>query len=327
MKFTGRPLFDNPLDVSLFAKRPEAARLEANCRDGINTLVFGDPGSGKTSLLRYVLFQLRESDFPAVAVDAAPAEDPLELLRLIAASLGRVQLSGGRPISPAMAGLGRVGSVLAEIHALRPAEESAGPRTAVLIDLPPGARTVHELFGRFRDELWQLPYTWVVVAPKQLRIDLLTPPANAFFEDVIKLESLTPSQQEELVALRLEPDEQTPWRLPADEENSPRRLLEIVRESIRDGESPDRRFEARAKRETEVASLGRAASMLYAELENYGPASASDEELRARLGWSRQRAAQVFAELEGEDFVRAEYRPAASGRPRKVFVIAPPSNS
>lgn len=327
MELSGRPLFDNPLDASLFAPRPEATRLEANCRDGINTLVFGDRGSGKTSLMRQVLFQLREDDFPAVGVDAAPAEDAIDLLRLIAANLGRADFAGDRPLSPAMASLGKVGSVLAAIRALRPEAGWTGPRTAVLIDLPPGVRTVHEVFGRFRDELWQLPYTWAVIAPKELRLNLLTPPANAFFEDVVQLEPLTLAQQEELLARRLGPDEHTPWRLPAAEKNSPRRLLEIVRESLRDGNPPARGFKVRARRQTEVARLGRAASMLYAELEDYGPASASDEELRARLGWSRQRAAQVFAELEQEDFVRAEYRPAASGRPRKMFVINPPSGS
>ncbi len=303
-------------------------RLEANCRDGINTLVFGERGSGKTSLLRHVLFRLRESEFPAVGVDAAPAESALDLVRLIAAQLGRVQFEGNNPRHTSVAGLGEVGAVLEAIRALRPGEDDpSGPRLAILIDLPAGTKSARQLFGRFRDELWQLPYTWAVVAPKELRIDLLTPPADAFFEDIVQIEPLTPAQQEELVARRLEPGEKTPWRRPADGESSPRRLLEIVRESGRVGGTLEQQLEVREKRELEVAALGRAASMLYAELENYGPASASDEELLERMGWSRQRAAQVFRDLEEADFVRAEYRPGASGRPRKVFVIIPPSRS
>jgi predicted ArsR family transcriptional regulator len=94
---------------------------------------------------------------------------------------------------------------------------------------------------------------------------------------------------------------------------------------VRTGEPPDRRLQAQAQREVDVAELGRAASMLYAELENSGPASASDDELLDRLGWSRQRAAQVLAELEQVGFVKGEQRPGPTGRPRKVFAIVPPS--
>jgi len=326
MQLSGRPLFDNPLDTSLFVERPEAARLEENCRDGVNTLIFGGWGSGKTSLLRFVLFKLREADFPAVGVDAGPAEDLLDLLRLIAIQLGRFRPMGQEARAHASEGMGEVGSALEVIRALKPPEED-GLRTAVLIDLPAGARDTHHLFGRFRDELWQLPYTWVVAAPDELHADLLTPPADAFFEDLIRLGPLSPAQQEELISLRLEPGEKTPWRLPAEGESTPRRLLEIVRESVRSGGSPESHLEARSKREAEVSILGRAASMLYAELEHSGPASASDEALLERMGWSRQRAAQVFKDLEQANFVRAEYRRATSGRPRKVFVIVPPSDS
>ena len=78
----------------------------------------------------------------------------------------------------------------------------------------------------------------------------------------------------------------------------------------------------RTERETNVAAHGRAASMLYAELEDYGPASASDREFLDRLGWSRQRAARVLGELEQLGFVRSDFQPSESGRPRKVFSIA-----
>jgi energy-coupling factor transporter ATP-binding protein EcfA2 len=324
MTFSGRPLFDNPLDASFYVQREEALRLEANCRDGINTLIFGARGMGKTTLLRHVLFELREEQLPAIMVDSSPVEDALGMIQLIVAQLGRPPI-GGKELNPQTAGLGEVGAILDELTALRAAGKAAERRTAILIDLAPATRSVHSLFGRFRDELWQLPYTWIVAAPDKMRLDLLTPPANAFFEEVIELSPLTRAQQEELVTRRLGPDqEKTSWRLHADVESNPRRLLEIVRESVRSGEPPDRKLEARAKRDLEVSDLGRAASMLFSELDNYGPASASDEDLLRRMGWSRQRAAQVFAELEQAGFVTADYRRADNGRPRKVFVVVPP---
>src|SRR3982750_4703805 len=96
MELSGRPLFDNPVDASLFVPRAEADLVESNCRDGINTLILGGRGIGKTSLLRNVLFRLRESEFPAVGVDAAPAESPLDLLKLVSAAISRPNFGGGR---------------------------------------------------------------------------------------------------------------------------------------------------------------------------------------------------------------------------------------
>ena len=324
MELSGRPLFDNPIDAGLFVEREEGPLVKANARDGINTLVLGDRGSGKTSLLRHVLFELREEEFPAIGVDAGPVEGPLDLIRLIAGSIGQIRIESPSMDPLSAAGLTETAAVLRQLRKLRPDPGTQAPRTAIFIDLPAGAKTLHQLFGRFRDEMWQLPYTWIVAAPAQLRVDLLTPPADAFFEDVVELSPLSQAQQEELIGRRLNPGEQTPWRLPVDGENNPRRLLEVVRESLRAGVAPEQRMRALTERETEVATLGRGASMLYAELAQFGPASASDEELLKHLGWSRQRAARVLGELEQAGFVRADQKAAESGRPRKVFSIVPP---
>lgn len=324
MKLSGRPLFDNPVDAALFIDRDEATRLESNCRDGVNTLVLGGRGIGKTSLMRNVLYRLRESDFPAVGVDAAPAEGALDLLRLVTAALGRFRMASGSVNSATAAGLGEIGAILSELRGLRPEGETGDRRTAILVDLPAGNRTMHQLFGRFRDELWQLPYTWIAVGPNELRVDLLTPPADAFFEDVIQLQPLSLDQQVDLIARRLG-EEVEPWPLPPDGEGNPRRLLEVVRESVRSGESFERLLGGLLTRDAEVSALGHAASMLYAELDDYGPASASDKAFLERLGWSRQRAAQVLKELEQANLVRAEFRRPEGGRPRKVFSIVPPN--
>ncbi|TMK56667.1 MAG: hypothetical protein E6G51_08945 [Actinobacteria bacterium] len=307
----------------MFVPRPEGDLVEANCRDGINTLLLGGRGIGKTSLLRNVLFRLREAEFPAVGVDAAPAEDPLDLLKLVAAALRRPNFGGARINLGSATGLGEVGAILDELRALRGSAPEGSPRTALLVDLPPGAK-MHRLFGRFRDEIWQLPFTWIVGAPRESRVELLTPPANAFFEDVIELKPLDRGQQEKLLSLRLSPGEAIPWRLPQEGENNPRRLLEIARESLRSGEPLDGRLQAIADRELEVSLLGEPAAALYSQLENYGPASASDEDLLGRLGWSRQRVVQVMQVLEGAGLVRGERQRGPAGRPRKVFRIVPP---
>jgi len=321
MELSGRPLFDNPLDHTLFVPSEESALVEENCRAGVNTLVLGAAGTGKTTLLRQVLFQLRESEFPALGVDAGLADSPLELLGLIAAELGRSQAGEGGVGPHGVAGLGEVGLILDRLAWLQ-GGRADGRRTAVLIDLPRDFGA-HELFGRFRDELWQLPYTWIVAAPSEMRVDLLTPPADAFFEEVIELGPMSTEQQAELLERRLAAGEENPVSVPVESGGNPRALLSLVRRAVRSGEDFERHLQALAERERAVAQLGRPASMLYAELGSYGPASASDREFLDRLGWSRQRAAQVFAELERAGFVIAETRSGANGRPRKVFTIAP----
>jgi hypothetical protein len=322
MELSARPLFDNPLDAALYVERPETEHIKANCRDGVNTLITGPPGIGKTTLLRQVLYQLREEGFPAVGVDAGPAEGVLELVQMISAAIGP-RMPAVRGIDPlSLVGLGETGSVLAEIRHLQEVAQEE-PRTAILLDLSGGQKDAHRLFGKFRDELWQAPFTWVVAAPRELRGDLSAPPADAFFADLVEVAPLNSEQQDALIAARLELGEQTPWRLPDQEEGNPRRLLEIVRNSIRAGHTPEQELRARAKREAEVSRLGRSASMLYSVLSEYGPASASDEEFLNRLGFSRQRAAKLLALLEREEFVTSETRAGEGGRPRKVFTIVP----
>lgn len=67
--------------------------------------------------------------------------------------------------------------------------------------------------------------------------------------------------------------------------------------------------------------MGRAASMLVHELEASGPASASDPELLGRMGWTRQRAAQVFAQLREAGIVSASDQRGQDGRTRRVFTL------
>src|SRR5262249_23233363 len=145
------------------------------------------------------------------------------------------------------------GAVLVALRRLRRYESDAG-RRAILLDLAPGPLDVHGLFGRFRDELWQLPFTWIVAAPTTMRPALFTPPAAAFFDDAIELGELSHPQQQEVVARRAEPGGSETWHLPSDGEGNLRRLLQILRESKRSGEPLEFHFDAHSKREQEVSA-------------------------------------------------------------------------
>lgn len=74
-----------------------------------------------------------------------------------------------------------------------------------------------------------------------------------------------------------------------------------------------------ARWDSAVATPGRGASMLMAELESLGANQRSDERLLSRLGWTRTRAVQVLRELEEHGMVTSSIVKAASGRPRKLY--------
>ena len=58
---SGRPLLDTPQDAHLFVDREAEVRsVLSSTGAGLNTIVFGAKGIGKTSFLRYLLWSLRE---------------------------------------------------------------------------------------------------------------------------------------------------------------------------------------------------------------------------------------------------------------------------
>ena len=63
--------------------------------------------------------------------------------------------------------------------------------------------------------------------------------------------------------------------------------------------------------------------MLAAELEALGWASASDERLLDRIGWTRPRVVQVIAELESRGLVDMREENTGRGRPRKLYRLTP----
>jgi energy-coupling factor transporter ATP-binding protein EcfA2 len=323
MEFSGRPLFDNPLDAALFVPRPEVEQLERNSAQGINTLVLGEPGSGKTSLLRHVLFLLRESGRDPLWVDGSFADNILDLLRLIEEGVREIRGGEGGPRALSPSDSSESAALAAVMRGLR--SELQGERLVAFLDLAPGGVDPHALFGRYRDQLWQTPLTWIVAAPTTMRAALTTPPADAFFEDVVELGLLTLEQQQDLVQRRLERGETTPWRLGQEGEGNPRRLLQILRDTVRTGEPLDAHLLARSIRDGELAALGHSARVVYEYLEQYGPTSASDGAFLESLNWSRQRGARVLSELEEAGLVQSEAGPGEYGRPRKLFAVVPPT--
>lgn len=325
MTLSGRPLTDTAVDRRLYSHRPEHSLLRKSAEDGLNVLLVGPRGSGKTTLLRQVLLDLREAGQPAVFIDGKTAVDPYAFLQLIRFQLGEapnlpqiLRERYAQALTP-RPNLGEATALLDLISSMRATTQEQA-RTTLCIDGLPSPEVGHMLFGRLRDELWQLPFSWIVVADERERAALMQPPADAFFDRQISLRPLNQAEQIGLLKKRVKATDRDAL-LPLTEasDGNPRLLLALARDALEGGEGINDMLAARAHRETIASTLSRPASMLLAELEGMGAASASDEELLRRMGWTRTRATQVFAELEGAGLVIPHEEKGPGGRPRKVY--------
>lgn len=312
----GRPLLDTKPDQALYVARPALEEtLWAAVRRRLNVLVLGEPGSGKTTLLRHLTYALRNEDAAALFVEAATTTDARGLIALLSSKLAR---SGELQQTSAPRGDGQLLDLVTDLRSV--AEND--PHTFLLIDSLPNASDAHALFGRLRDELWQLPFTWIVAADDAHRSAYLTPPADAFFDVVLDVPPLTQQQRRELLAARLGSKAPRFESLAIEGSGNPRRLLAMAREAIVSGKDSGDVLGASADRHMKAARLGRAAAMLLVELETRGAASASDERLLANLGWTRARAVQVFKQLETAGLVTSYEHKGPAGRPRKMYQVA-----
>ena len=329
MKLTGRPLLDNAADQSLFIGRAgELRRIERSLRSGLNCLLIGDPGSGKTSLVRALMYHAIEveNQLNFTYVRANEAQSAGELLTAVAAAI-RAGRTGpprdGRPVAP----IDLIGLINRDVAQARTAEP--GPRTIVVEDVSPVAGT--EVFGALRDEVWQIDSQWLVTTSTAHAASLLRPPADVFFETLVELGPLTKQEATELLRRRLdEPD------LPESADlieaatdsalQTPRRLLEVARELAAEPAVGGARFNTvrglRA-RSAALEEVSRPARMLAGELEALGWVSASDERLLDRMGWTRPRVVQVIAELESRGLVDMREENTGRGRPRKLYRLTP----
>ena len=303
MDLSGRPLTDNPLDQLLFVDRTEETRrLLASVERRSNVLVTGAPGIGKTSLLHRAAGELRSRGYQPTFVDAAPASSVEDLIDLIRWRLGNAPIVS--PFNVAMqqmtgqevlGGAARLTRLLTTLGTGVDANE----RRVLLIDEPPSGEIGHTLFGRLRDEVWQLPFIWVVAIDEHHRAAMTRPPADAFFPVVVELGPLSPQDALELLEKRLD---STPApgleRIVEIGSGSPRRLLALTRDLVINEQPAEEILRQEQKRGAILDELGDSAGLLFTFLQEHGASSASDDDLLTAMGWTRARATQVLNSLE-----------------------------
>jgi hypothetical protein len=314
-----RPLLDTLVDAELYVERDEARRLRTALDHRLNTIILGPRGSGKSTLLRQSARELRERERPSLFVNVDFAGDATVILEAISAAAGQPTPDGVLHLDVIEAIAGD-GAAVERIRAMAEGEPLDPPLVVLLDDV--SADAGHELFGRLRDALWQVPVTWVVATSDRA---LLTPPADAFFEQAIELGPMDAGLIAQLLRRRLGDDADRIGQLAElayASDGSPRRALQLARDIIVERQSLEDILALRGEREAYASALGRPASMLLTEIEQLDrPVYSADEELLHSMGWTRNRAVQVLGELESAGLLTSYPGRGPGGGRVKFFAV------
>ena len=329
-----RPLTASDADQRLFADRTsELQRVRRALDLGLNAYVHGPPGSGRTSFLRQV-----ERDRPEACYVRLYGFETLEdrLDQVERAVTGSNVLERPRPSPFAEFKAFATTEVKAAPDPFRNLRRAVGPiggepfRVVLVDDL--GHKECHELFGRWRDGLWEMPIQWVAAGSASS----LDPPADTFFDAVVALLPFDEEGLRELVRRRAAsgtPEEGSLLMSRAEPviesvaPCTPRRALSVLRDLyLSDDLAEATRDLANLRSARE--SLKPTANKLLDALIHHGPTHAGDEQVLEEVGVTRSRVVQLLAELEADGFViaqrvgRRKLFAVPSGRPTSVDVVS-----
>jgi hypothetical protein len=318
MELTGRPLTTAEEDQRLYVKRAVDERLTTSLSLGANVLIRARRGAGATSLLNRVESAVDD----AISLNAASARSADDLLHAVIAR-GRVPQD---VLGSLLGSLGRPDPLAAPtaLGELRAALSEQGRHVTMLVDGPVDPAVSHDLFGRFRDDVFSVPATWIVVAHDERAREYLTPPADVFFEDVTTIDDLDDTHAREVLRRRgvLErlPEENVAAILSA-QDGTPRSVVTLARAQLR--HDPRHAHAAMRAYADATAGLPRRAAMLLAELQaRGGPAAATDGDLLGRLGTTDRQLRRDFDVLEGHGLVeRVPSGRPGNGRPPTTFLL------
>lgn len=317
---SNKPLYDTSADTRAFVAPRGWESLFRWVHAGYHTLLSGAPGSGRTSTLRQLQLRLRESGARVAFVDAPVIEDVGDLLAVISQAIagqpGTAEVLSTRVarVRDLVAGT-QPGAATTAGHDILASWRESGPQV-VLLDAPGSGRAVYELFGRLRDDLWQLELIWVAAVNDADTPLVLRPPADAFFDQTLRLDRRSNDELTQMLQVR-GADPELATTLAEAAEGNPRRALSLARDAL-GGNLYE--IEAQQRRLAHAAALGDSHRQMQLALEDLGSASASDPALLQRLAVSRPRAQVLLADLADAGLVQTDSaQPTGKGRPRKLF--------
>ena len=308
-----RPLSASDTDSELFVDRSAELKRVGRALDlGFNVYVWGARGSGRTSFLRQIQ-RLRPESRYARLEGLEDLQDQLDEAER--ALVGTKVLERHRSVRlsemmqwPQVAEMRAKADPLRHLRTASAAGQQDSAHVLLIDDLARDA--VHEIFGRLRDDMWQLPIRWVVTGSTAH----LDAPADSFFDVSVELSLFDRHGLTELLQRRAAsgtpPEERllltsATSALEAIAPCTPRRALAVLRElhladdaaAVTSGLSRVEGIRARLK-----PTANKVLEVLLAR----GPAHAGDGHLLAEVGVTRSRIAQVLVELEAEGLVSAE---------------------
>ena len=318
-----RPLTASEADKHLFADRSsELERVRRALDLGLNAYVHGPPGSGRTSFLRQVEHGRPKARYIRLH-GFETLEDRLDQVERAVTGSNVLERPRPSPFAETFKAFSttEVKVVADPLRYLRKAVGPIGgePFHVVLVD-DLDRTDCHELFGRLRDGLWELPIQWVVAG----LVSSLDPPADTFFDAVVELLPFDHKGLQELVRRRAAsgtPDEGSLLLSTAEPviesvaPCTPRRALSVLRDLYLSDDLAEATRDL-ANLQSARASLKPTANKLLDALIHHGPTYAGDAELLAEVGVTRSRVVQLLAELEADGFVIAQ----REGR-RKLFAV------
>lgn len=326
LSLSQRPLSSSEADHQLFVDRSnELGRASRSLQLGLNIYISGPPGSGRTSFLHQIQRDKKEAHYVRLN-DFESLEDKLvEIERVVqgGGALHRIKRESVIPAIEFPVRTRRVRIAADPLVNLREATElEAGQSRLLLLVDDLDAEGRKQLFGRLRDELWELPIQWVVSGTDSC----LEAPVDAFFESVIELGHLEQETLREMLYRRASSgtaEEQAVLRDIADSVSAtvgpctPRRALSVARDIFL---SDDAMGASHRLEEMQLArsKLSESATRVLDGLLIHGPTHAGDEQLLAEVEVTRSRVVQVLAELEASGLVTAQ----RVGR-RKVYSAFP----
>ena len=318
-----RPLTASEADHELFVDRgPELQRVRRALDLGLNAYVYGPRGSGRTSFLRQVERGRPEAHYVRLHGFETLRDRLDEIERAVT---GSTVLERHRP-SPLAEAFKSFSNTEVRVAAdpLRYLREAIAridsdlPHVVLVDDLD--RKDCHELFGRLRDELWELPIQWVVAGSASS----LDPPADTFFDAVVELLLLDDEGLRELVRQRAASGTPEEGRLLMSRADTvidnvapctPRRALSVLRDLYLSDDLAEATSQL-ADLQSARSSLKPTANRLVDALIHRGPTHAGDTELLDEVGVTRSRVVQLLAELEADGLVTAQ----REGR-RKLFSV------
>lgn len=312
LSLSQRPLSASDADHRLFVDRnSELDRVDRSLGLGLNIYIHGARGMGKTTFLHQVHRSHPGAYYCRIKDSEVFKGTLVELERVVSSRSGFAEVMGMLTSSEAIRMLANATPEDQLVQILRQAvrQPSDEPSRVVLLDdLDEEGR--RGLFGRLRDELWELPIQWVVSGTEPY----LEAPVDAFFETVVELENLQYETLRQMLcrrALTGTAEEQAVLRDIADSVSTsiapctPRRALSVARDIFL---SDDAMGASNLLEEMQQlrSELSESATRVLDGLMVHGPTHAGDEQLLAEVGVTRSRVVQLLAELETAGLVTAQ---------------------